>query len=88
MLDREHADSPFGPDNGHTRKTVKAFFSRFWDITEIRMCCRLIQVQRFDIFSDCPNETFAQTQTRDVHSSLIQPACGKQLQCAIAQEVN
>ena len=88
MLDREHADSPFGPDNWHTRKTVKAFFPRFWDVTEIRMCCRLIQVQRFDIFSDCPNETFAQPQTRDVHSSLVQSAGGKQLKCAIAQEVN
>ena len=85
MLDREHADGPFGADNWHAGKTVKAFFTRFRDITEIRMRRRFIQVQCFDIFSNCPNETFAQTQTRNMHGSLVQPARRKQLKCAIAQ---
>ena len=88
MLNGEHADSAFGPDNRDTCKAVEPLFTRFRHIAEVRVSSRLVEVQRLDIFGNCPDQTFAQAQTGDMHRRLVQAACRKQLQRAHAQQID
>ena len=88
VLDREHAHRPFGTDDRHTGKAVKAFFSRLGHISECRMRGSFIEVQRFDIVGNRSNKSFAKAQFGDVHSVLIQTARCKKFENTIAQQID
>ena len=74
MLHRQYAHRAFGTHNRHACKAVKAFFACFGHIAEIGVGCGLIQVQRFDIFRNRADKTFAQAKSGDVDSRLVQSA--------------
>jgi hypothetical protein len=74
MLHGEHTDSALGADDGDTGKAVKAFLAGFGHIAEGRMGSGFVQIERFDLFGNRANQTFAKAQFGDVDSVLIQPA--------------
>ena len=88
MLDTEHANRPFAPDNRHPGKRVKLFFAGFGPEREVRVGSRFGEVQRFNIAADRTHQPFAQRHPGNVNRRLRQTFGGIEFKHALAQQVD
>jgi hypothetical protein len=88
MLDREHADRAFEPDNRNAGEAVKALLSRFRAVSERGVLGGFSEVEDARLGGDRADEAFAHPQPRDVHGLFPQTMGREQLEIIVAQQVD
>ncbi len=88
MLNGQHPDGAFAPDDRHAGEGVELLLAGFRAVLEFGMGRRLGEVERFDIGGDGAGQPFADPQPGDVNRGLFEAARGEQLEHAFAQEVD
>jgi len=88
MLDAQHPNRAFPPDDRHTGKAVKLVFTGFGLEREIGMRSRFVEVQNLDILGDRADQPLPHRHFGDVDRDLIEPLRGKQFKHAFAQQID
>ena len=88
MLDGEHPDRAFEPDDRHSGEAVEAFFAGFGPVGEGGVLGGLGEIEDAALRRDRPDQAFAHPQAGDVHRFLAQPVGGEQFELIVAQQVD
>ena len=88
MLDREHADRAFEPDDRDAGEAVEALFAGLGLVEEGRVLGGLGEVEDAPFGGDRADQAFAHPQPGDVHRFLAQAMGGEQLEVVVAQQVD
>ncbi len=88
MLNAQHAHRTFASDDRNAGEAVEFLLAGFGLVGEIGVRRRLVEVERLDFLRDRADQPLAQRQLGDVHRLLRQPARGKELEHALAQQVD
>ena len=88
MLDGEHADRAFEPDDRHAGEAVEALFAGLRPVGEGGMVGRLGEVEDASLGGDRADQALAHAQPSDVHRFLAQAVGREQLEEVVAQQVD
>ena len=88
VLDSEHADRAFEPNDRDSGEAVVAFLAGLGPVGERGMLRRLGEVEDAAFGGDGADQPLAHAQSGDVHRLLAQPMRRKQFEIVVAQEVD
>ena len=88
MLDREHADRAFEPDDRHAGEAVEALLAGFGPVGEGGMLGRLGEVEDAALGGDRADQALAHPQLGDVDRFLAEAVGREQLEIVVAQQVD
>ena len=88
MLDAQDTHRAFAADDRHPGKAVEQFFAGFWAVRKVGVGRGFVEVERFDLVGNHPDQPLAKPQAGDVYRLLLQSARCVKFQRAVAQQVD